>query len=212
LKIAVAVMGMSVACIAGSAPTHADTLCSGGYHPYSILDYATSLWEQVQPLEKGGANYSIVISDGFSQKIAFRFREGLVEVWRFAPQEDVLTTLKRIESNCQLPGDPKEAIGLLGGHWERKEIPAATFQKIHGEFLAGLQEYVKDAEAKQYSKDVEVPYEGPHVRTWRVTYRNNGFFTLVVTIVDGHNKRRSPLPLSGWVRRSVELAEELYQK
>jgi hypothetical protein len=111
--------------------------------------YRTVLERALRPPDWQTALITISVSVvGSETEFIVREQGGKFELLRGAPQDDIHAFLTALEASCDLPANPTETADRIKVMWDRKQLSATAFDKLHHEFTSALLRYVSEIQAQ----------------------------------------------------------------
>jgi hypothetical protein len=129
------------------------------------------------------------------------------------PEKNVYWFIRDLDDSGRLPPDPADAFKLLKIQWETKEISRAEFDKLYGDFVAALSQYVSTVQETSASY-MATKLWGGYVDAgyWLVVYDNTTqHFEIHAWDVPLDNKDKYDSMIL-WERELAKAAEDSFHR
>ncbi len=181
-------------------------LTSGDYQNAVIAD----IWPAFLPRSRGttiavGQQIKLIL---YTDGEKFQLMTNTIDM----PEKNVYLFLQDLDDSCRLPPDPEDAFKLLKIRWEAHDISRAEFQKLHGDFMTALSQYVSTVQETTnhfIAAKTGNLYVGETIY-WPIVYDNTAqhFEIQAWNASPAHTAN----PMIGWVNELEKAGEDVFQR
>ncbi|MFZ0277105.1 MAG: hypothetical protein WA254_17140 [Candidatus Sulfotelmatobacter sp.] len=183
-----------------------------GVYVYAVMDH---IWVPGSPPPVPvGNGITLAVQFWPEGKVFLHTKGTKFELWLGTPDvpgNNIWDFLEDAADSCKLPPDPAEAVKLLKVHWEVETLTREQFERLHGDFLAALTEYISTIrERSAYFMAKGLQGGGVDASGYRIVYDNSWEHVEIHELdlpIDGQ-----PSPMIKWVREFQSAAEQTFHR
>lgn len=181
-----------------------------GVYVYAVMD---RIWppDSLPPVPVG-SGITLSVQYWPAGKVFLHTKGTKFELWLGTPgvpKGNIWDFLEDAADTCKLPPDPAEAVKLLKVHWEVDTLTREQFERLNGDFLSALTEYVSTVrERSAYFLTKGLKGGGVDASGYRIVYDNSWEHFEIHELdlpIDGQ-----PSPMIKWVRDFQVIAEKAF--